>query len=249
MIGLLDLFEGDANRWTVEQMHERLGYTRSTLYRYLKVLSDAELLSSLSDGGYVPGPRIVELDYEIRRRDLLILTSGPVMTELVSEIPGISLLCRRYREKVLCVHQVASGSVSIESTYERGRPLPLFYGAASRIILAHLPTPHLKRLYESSAADFSAAELGQSFQDVRATLKQIRQRGWDITVGQVTPGITGIAAPIFDAGQNLLGSLSLSIRANGLDAAKQTAVIERVTLCARIISRAMWAEKPPSPPV
>jgi len=132
---------------------------------------------------------------------------------------------------------------SMESRYERGRPLPLFYGAASRIILANLPAAQLKKLYDSSAAEFTAADLGGSFEAVRATLKEIRQRGWDYTIGQVTPGITGIAAPVFDAGNSLLGSLSLSIRANGLEPARKSAVVERVTLCARIISRAMGAER------
>lgn len=243
MIGLLDLFQGGAHCWTVEQMHERLGYTRSTLYRYLKVLSDAELLTSVPDLGYVPGPRIIELDYDIRRRDPLILASGPVMTELVSDIPSIALLCRRYRDKVLCVHQVAHSSVAIESTYERGKPRPLFYGAASRIILANVSPQHLKRLYEKQPQDFAAADLGESFQEARETLKNIRQRGWESTVAQVTPGITGVAAPVFDMSQNILGSLSLSIHDKNISASQLSSIADRVVFCARIVSQAMRGEK------
>lgn len=81
------------------------------------------------------------------------------MTELVSEMPSIALLCRRYRNKVLCVHQVHN-SVGVACTYERGKPISLFYGAASRIILAHLSSVHL----------------GASLQEVREILKAIRQR-------------------------------------------------------------------------
>ena len=239
MIGVLDLFDGGAHCWTVEQMHEHFGYTRSTLYRYLKILSDAELLTSLPEAGYVLGPRIVEMDYEIRRHDPLIVASAPVMTELVSEIPGIALLCRRYRDKVLCVHQVANPSVAIQSTYERGRPLPLFSGAASRIILAYLPPHHLQRLYEKNAREFAAGKLGTTLLDVRATLKDMRQRGWHSTAGQVTPGITGVAAPIFDGAKNILGSLSLSIPDRNIDPSRLSVISDRVSFCARIISQAM----------
>jgi DNA-binding IclR family transcriptional regulator len=244
MIGLLDLFDGGAHCWTVEQMHERFGYTRSTLYRYLKVLSDAELLTSLPEAGYVLGPRIVELDYEIRRHDPLIVASAPVMTELVSEIPGIALLCRRYRDKVLCVHQAANPAVAIQSTYERGKPLPLFSGAASRIILAYLPPHHLQRLYEKHTREFAAGKLGATLTDVRATLKEMRQRGWHSTAGQVTPGITGVAAPIFDGAKNILGSLSLSLSDRTIDPSRLSMISDRVSFCARIISQSMVGVRP-----
>lgn len=239
MIGLLDLFDGGAHCWTVEQMHEHFGYTRSTLYRYLKVLSDAELLTSLPEAGYVLGPRIVELDYEIRRHDPLIVASAPVMTELVSEIPGIALLCRRYRDKVLCVHQVANPNVAIRSTYERGKPLPLFSGAASRIILAYLPAHHLQRLYERHAKEFAVSKLGATLSEVRATLKEMRQRGWHSTAGQVTPGITGVAAPIFDGATNILGSLSLSLPDKNIDPSRLSMISDRISFCARIISQSV----------
>ena len=239
MIGLLDLFDGGDYCWTVEQIHERFGYTRSTLYRYLKVLSDAELLTSLPETGYVLGPRIVELDYEIRRHDPLIVVSAPVMTELVSEIPGIALLCRRYRDKVLCVHQVANPTVAIQSTYERGKPLPLFSGAASRIILAHMPSQQLQRLYERHAKEFAIAKLGTTLSEVRGALKGMRQRGWHSTAGQVTPGITGVAAPIFDGAKTILGSISLSIPDRHIDPARLGMISDRVSFSARIISQAM----------
>lgn len=244
MIGLLDLFDDGAYCWTVEQMHERFGYTRSTLYRYLKVLSDAELLTSLPEAGYVLGPRIVELDYEIRQHDPLIVASAPVMAELVSDIPGIALLCRRYRDKVLCVHQATNPQVDIQTTYERGKPLPLFSGAASRIILAYLPPQHLQRLYEKHPKEFAAGKLGATLSEVRATMKEMRQRGWHSVAGQVTPGITGVAAPIFDGAKNILGSLSLSLSDRAIDPSRLSTISDRVSFCARIISQSMVGGRP-----
>jgi DNA-binding IclR family transcriptional regulator len=243
MIGLLDLFQGVDHCWTVEQMHNRLGYTRSTLYRYLKVLTDAELLTILPDAGYTPGPRIVELDYDIRKHDPLIMASVPLMVELVSDIPSTALLCRRYRDKVLCIHRVAHPSVSIESTYERGRARPLFSGAASRIILANISPQHLRRLYEQQSKDFAAGHLGKTFEEIRKALKDIRQRGWDQTTGQVTPGITGVAAPLFDANKNVLGSLSLSIADKNVGMQRLSSIADRVVFCARVVSQAMYGQR------
>jgi DNA-binding IclR family transcriptional regulator len=235
MIGILDLFETETKRWTFDAMHQRLGYTRSTLYRYLKVLSDAELLTSLPEAGYTLGPRIIELDYGIRTHDPLIQAARPVMSELVQEIPGVALLCRRYRDKVLCVHQ-ERGSSAIQSTYERGKPQPLVRGAASRVILAHLPPAALARLVERQPREFADAGLGRTVARVRDGLKDIRQAGWDHTTGDVTPGVRGIAAPIFDNRRNVLGSLSITMAEKGMDARRLRAVADRVMFCARVVT-------------
>jgi DNA-binding IclR family transcriptional regulator len=157
MMEILDLFEEEGMRWTPERMMQRLQVPRSTLYRYLKVLADAGLLASLPGVGFTLGPRIAELDFRMRHSDPLISASRPVMAEILSEIPGIALLCRRYRELVLCVHQETSPGIGFRSTYERGSARPMLRGAASRIILAHLPAQALRKLHQDAPEDFCEA--------------------------------------------------------------------------------------------
>ena len=84
MISILDLFEGTEMEWAPEAMADRLELTRSTLYRYLKVLSDAGLLTSLPGVGFTLGPRIAELDFRMRHSDPLISASRPVMAEILA---------------------------------------------------------------------------------------------------------------------------------------------------------------------
>src|SRR5258707_1549292 len=239
MLRVLDLIEDSATPLTSDDMADRLGFTRSTLYRHLKNLSDAGLVTSFPDAGYVLGPRIAELDYKMRNGDPLITVSRPVMAELVEARAGIALLCRRYRDRVLCVHQ-ESRNAGFARTYEGGRALPLFRGAASRIILAYLPARNIQRLYESDRRAFAEGRLGKSLDAVKATLKAMRQRGWDITESQVTRGVTGIAAPIFDDRGAVLGSLSLTVGRTKLAEAEIQAIAERVAFCARIVTKALF---------
>ena len=97
MMGILDLFEGGSAEWTVDRLRGELGYSRATLYRYLRALTDAGFLTTLPGIGYTLGPRIIELDFKIRTRDPLIGAARPVMAELAAEISGVALLCRVYR--------------------------------------------------------------------------------------------------------------------------------------------------------
>lgn len=238
MLRILDLFEDRNQGWSAEELHEELGYTRSTLYRYLKLLTDAGLLASLPGIGYALGPRIIELDYQIRTGDPLIRAARAPMQELVAEFPGVALLCRLYRDRVLCVHQESS-TETVHSRFERGFARPLTRGAASLAILASLPAHRLNRLYRDMGADFAEAGLGDSLAEVKAALRAHRQRGWIATSGQVTPGVTGIAAPIFDAGNEIIGSLSLTSASDNLGPKRIERIAATVTLCARIVSKSL----------
>ncbi len=238
MLRLLDLFDGQALGWTFEQLHEKTQYTRSTLYRYLRVLSESGLLTSLPRLGYTLGPRIIELDYKIRSGDPLIRAAEPVMEELAEQVPGVVLLCRRYGHRVLCVHQQQSTEL-VRSGYERGRARPLTRGAASIVILAYLPPAQIAKLFARIPDEFRDGHLGSTLNDVKENLKAIRQAGWSTTTGHVSQGITGIAAPLFDGGDDVLGSLSVSVPASNRTDASIKELADRVRFCSSIVTKAL----------
>jgi DNA-binding IclR family transcriptional regulator len=238
ILQVLDILEGSSTGLMFDEIHARLDAPRSTLYRYLKALTDAGLVASLPNTGYSLGPRIAELDYKMRTTDPLVVASRPVMAELVHSTPAVALLCRLYRNNVLCIHQ-ESHPDAMRSNYDRGRSRPLLRGAASRVILAYLSPRAIAKLYEEQPDEFREAELGATLLEVRAGLKKIRQRGWDAVEGQVTPGATGIAAPIFDSGDLVIGSLSITLGRVRLEAADIQRLAERVSFCAGIITNAL----------
>jgi DNA-binding IclR family transcriptional regulator len=86
MLQVVDLIEVNDSPVPPGDLMARLGLTRSTLYRYLKILSDAGLITSFPGVGFALGPRIAELDFRMRNRDPLIIASRPVMSELVAAI-------------------------------------------------------------------------------------------------------------------------------------------------------------------
>jgi DNA-binding IclR family transcriptional regulator len=238
MMDVLDLFEEAHLRWTTEQMMSRLGCPRSTLYRYLRVLTHAGLVTSLPDIGYALGPRIAELDYEMRSSDPLITNGRPLLQALVNEIAGVGLLCRYYKDRVLCVHQEASAK-EIRSGYERGRAMPVARGAASRVILAHLKLPQLRQLYESQSREFSRIGMGRTFEAVQEHLRHIRKQGHCVSRGEVTPGVIGIAAPVFDSEGAIIGSLSITVAEAGVSERRQRILIDRITFSAKVLTHSM----------
>ncbi len=238
MLEVLELFDADHPEWSAEDIQARLGYSQSTLYRHLKALSDFGFLSSFAGRGYCLGPRIIELDFRIRQNDPMIDTARPVMEELGREVPSVGLLCRRFRNRVLCVHQ-QSTTDAIHSSYERGLVRPLLRGAASLVILAHLSPYQLDRLHEDNGDQFQEAGLGATLDEVKKRLGAIRKSGWMVTRGEVTPDVIGIAAPILDAKSNVEGSLSLTLPARDVDEAAINNIGARVLKGALQISVAL----------
>jgi DNA-binding IclR family transcriptional regulator len=238
MLRILDQIEASDIPVTTDAMLEKLGFTRSTLYRYLKILTGSGLITSMPDAGFTLGPRIVELDYRMRQSDPLISAARPVMAELARSERGVVLLCRRYKDRVLCIHQERS-DLAFRSHYTRGLARPLYRGAASRIILAYLNSATINRLQAAFPKEFAQVELGTTPAEVRATLRGIRQRGWDVTQGQLTAGVTGIAAPILDPTGEILGSLSLTVATPNLSESDQQRLIEQIKFCSLIIRTAL----------
>ena len=72
ILAILDLFREERPEWSPEEMMHTLGYSRPTLYRYLKTLKDAGYLVSLPGQGLTLGPRVTELDFLMQRSDPLI---------------------------------------------------------------------------------------------------------------------------------------------------------------------------------
>ncbi len=238
MMEILDLFDGGGQRWTPEDMMRHLPCARSTLYRHLRVLLDAGLVSSLPDVGYTLGPRIAELDYEMRTGDPLIANGRPLLQALVRDIQGVGLLCRYYRDRVLCVHQ-EQGAAEFRSGYERGRAMPLARGAASRAILANVKLAHLRQIYERQAKEFTRVGLGKTFADLQEHLRLIRKHGYCITHGEVTPGVVGIAAAVLDGQGEVIGSLSVTVTARKLSERRMRRISDRVMFAARALTAAM----------
>ena len=90
MLGLLDVFTREAPSWSADALIHAAGISRSTAYRYIRALSAAGLLSAVADGHYVLGPRITELDRQIRQCDPLYNAAGPIMKRLVTATGHLS---------------------------------------------------------------------------------------------------------------------------------------------------------------
>ena len=209
-IGALKLFTLERPDWTVDQVAAALAVSPSSAYRYVATLEAAGLLTAAAGGRYRLGPAIIQYDRQLQLTDPLLQAARPVMAAMLRDAPPGStvLLCRLFGDTVLCVHQAAAEGAQQGVSYERGRPMPLFRGATSKAILAHLPPRDLRRLLQDHPAEIAAARLGDDWPSFRNAMAGLRRAGPVITRAEVDAGRIGVAAAILAANRQVLGSLS-----------------------------------------
>jgi DNA-binding IclR family transcriptional regulator len=209
MLQILELFSEKEPVWSTAALIEALEASRSTGYRYIKTLHDAGLLTTVRNGYYSLGPRIIEMDLQIRQTDPLTLASHGVLEDLVDKIGHSALLLTAFRDSVLCVGE-SRAPQSPENRFSRGQRRPWFQGAGSKVILAHLPHHRLKAIYARQAGEIEDAGLGSTWGVFRKTLGEIKKDGYILTMGEFNPGVYAVAAPILTDQKTALGSVGVA---------------------------------------
>ena len=242
VLALLDVFTEDRLEWTPEELMAELGYSRPTLYRYIKTLKEAGFLTSMPNGSFTLGPRVVEMDFLMRKSDSLVRHAQGHLEALAREQPCSSLLVRWYGNKLLCVASECSTPDPL-SSYPRGRPMPLARGAISRAIMAFMPRRKLVGIVEANLGELAAVGLGENVEQVLTSLRQVRRNGYAVAHGEVTPGVVGIAAPVFDGGSSPIAVLCVTIAEETVSSSRITEIGAKIRKAADEISHQLALER------
>lgn len=207
VLQVLDLFSEQRVTLGAEEIAELLKVSRPTAFRYVRQLCDAGLLSGLS-GRYALGARIIELDHHIRRCDPLLLASEAALKSIAGMAGCAAVLSSMHGDRVINVHHEAGPDLKLVS-HGRGSLLPLFRGAASKVILAHLKPARLKRIYEAHRDDPDARAIAGDWPSFSRYFRDCRRAAFYVSRDEVDAGVSGIAAPIFNGDGLVIAGLAL----------------------------------------
>jgi DNA-binding IclR family transcriptional regulator len=202
------------------------------------MLTDAGLLQRAGDAQVTLGPRIVVLDHYIRQADPVLQHGIPFMKELVALTGFDCVVSSLLGTQVLDTHREYS-SVPADLSYGRGRPRPLFLGAAPKVILAQLPSSTLHKIMDMHEAEIAAAGLPSTWPEFRRHFARIRKQGFYFSNGELEPTLAALAVPLLAADDRVIGALSLvsSVqRMAMIDTSKLTPLLQRAAtdICSRL---------------
>ena len=234
MLNVLDLFKPEQPVIDVEIICTQLDYAPASAYRYVRELMDAGLLVRLPRG-YALGPRVIELDRHMTDYDPLLTASKGLVDDMVSQTGLEVLVSELYGDTVINVLQRA-GADGSPLSHGRGQPMDLFRSATARVILAYLLPRQLRRIYDRDAGQQALHRIGVDWKAFSKAMLGVRKKGYCISVGELDPGKTGIAAPIFDEKHRILGSITLVGRNERFQAFNEAFLATQIVAAGRCIS-------------
>ena len=184
-LSLLCTFRAGDAALSLAELAERTRLYKSTALRLLASLEHARLLQRQADGRYALGAELARLHAVYAASFSLEAQVLPVLHELVDATRESAAFHVRQGEQRLCLFRVDSPQL-LRDHIRAGDLLPLDRGAGGRVLLA-----------------FSGMR-GKRYD-------AIRRDGFVTLSGDRVPGLTGISAPVWQAGGMLAGALTLTL--------------------------------------
>lgn len=208
MIAVLELVTDEKMSWTPEEIAKQLKMSLPTAYRYVRELYGAGLFARLPSGGYSLGPRIVTLDYQMRRTDPLERVGDDLLQNLAQETGLIVLVSYWLNDQVLNVYERNPTGVG-DPRYGRGQVTSLFRSSTARIALAFQKPARQKRIFDRHAGDPDRDLLGRDWPSFRKALNELRREGTSRTEALLVPDQIGLAAPLLNGDDTAHGSVTI----------------------------------------
>jgi IclR family acetate operon transcriptional repressor len=231
----------------VREIATRLNMSPSTAHRILSQLENLSLVRKDESGRYSVGLELVRWGRRLAKNFPIRDAAMPELRKLVNACNETGFL-GVYNPR----NQQMMYSASVESTHTLRYMIPLeewrpvYSGASGLAILAFLPgeeqreileRPHLNRITRDTVTD-TVSILGM--------IDQIREEGVALSHGQNIQGAVGVAAPIFDANNAVIGDVVLTIPEQRFEPAHEADLRARIIACASQISIELGADVRPS---
>lgn len=213
---LLDVFRSDGPVLGVSQLARQAGVAKSTAFRLLALLEDAELVER--DGrGYRLSWRLFELGTSVQRRwpSGLREIAAPWLGEVFVRSSGASVhLAVLDGTDVLYLDKVSSPRSPRIPSVVGGRA-PATCTALGKAILGHSAAPVIRSVVEQGLlrrTAYSIIEPGRML----AELKRVRRSGIAVDREESVKGISCVAAPVV-VGSNVVAAVSVAGTTRQLD--------------------------------
>lgn len=209
-IRVLDSFSLEENELGVTELSKKLKLHKSTVHRILVTLeSEGVVVRKQSNQKYSLGMSlfrwgsIAQMQIDIRKYAL------PEMENLAKKTGECVYLNIISGKKRISIEKVES-DLEVRRVIKLGEPLPLYTGGSGKVLLAYLPDKEIEKFTaEEKLISYTPNTITEP-KKLLENLKEIREKGYGIGVGERIKGATTIGAPVFDNTNKVVASLTIS---------------------------------------
>lgn len=215
------------------ELSDALGLTRSTAHRLATNLVEQRFLNFTPRVGYSLGPKLLELGHLASRQMSLPRIAHDYLVQLSQDTGDTVHLGILDNGMALYLDKV-SGSRRIEISSRIGERQPLRSTGLGKALALDETDASLREIFAREAK--SSPRYNVSEADWLARMSRYRQDGYAFDLEENEDRIRCVAAPIRDAANRIIGSISVSSAAQYMDDARMMALTGKVLNTVHAIS-------------
>ncbi|MCQ2030726.1 IclR family transcriptional regulator domain-containing protein [Stutzerimonas zhaodongensis] len=212
-LAVIHAFQERKRHLTIAQISHRTEIPRAAVRRCLHTL--IKLGYATTDGRtYSLLPKVLTLGHAYLSSTPLAVTAQPILDRLSNELHEACSMATLEGDEVLYVARSATPQRLISVDLSVGSRLPAYCTSMGRILLAALDDAALTDYLEHANLQIKTSRTLHTAEAIRASVEEIRQKGWVIIDQELEVGLRSLAVPLKDSAGQVLAALNVGTHAS-----------------------------------
>ena len=192
---ILDLFTRLKKPLGISEISKALNYNKSTVFNMVHTLNDLGILEKSGENKFQFGIQLYTLGKAAGRSSELISTVHPYLEKINQKTKLSAFLGTRSGLRAVIIDK-ADMAFDIKIYSEIGMKIPLFAGAAGKVLLAQMPNAEVDDILAKNKLEKFTPNSCVNKNKYKAMIKQARRDGIAIDMEEYIEGIRGLAVPL-----------------------------------------------------
>lgn len=205
---LLKIYLDSPAELGVTELSKKLELSKGAVHKLLTTLeSEGFIRKNEKTRQYTLGYTLLELGTKLLKNHDIVDFSAPFIHRLRDRTSELIVLCVKDGKDAIYVAKLDSPH-PIRFHVESFRRFPLYSTSASRVLLAYQPEEFQDEILAEPLKTYTPYSFTLA-EELKQHLRKIRERGYELSSNRRNEGVTGVAAPIFDASGKVAASISV----------------------------------------
>lgn len=232
----LDVIEAVASgHHTLAEIARATGMTYSTTHRFTTVLADRGYLRAVRGREFELGPKLIELGFQAHNRTDIVAIAHVFLHEFAQKDGDTVHLGRREGDEVVYLDKI-QGNRPVEINSRIGGRRPLSRTGIGMALLIDSPEQEMRAVFASNQDRPPSIAQEDAFVD---RMSDYVHGGYALDIGDDSPSIRCVAAPVRGPSGEIVAAISLSSAADYMSERRMQDLIPQVKAVARKVSAAL----------
>ena len=192
----------------LSEIARRINLDKATVLRFLATLEASKLVQKDPvTKNYSGGANLSKLSNSWRND--IRQACGPYLRALSEKVnETVCLICPRDLERI-CIESIPAQNQELTVVPTIGTANPIYAGASGKVLMAYMTPQDADRVIEQTGLK-PVTNIGITDRKLLFNhLESVRERGYDYSINDVTPGASALASPIFGPDKQIVAALTV----------------------------------------